>query len=190
MSWNRMPILNPDHLFEQAERLADPQSPGRRRQVDVRRAVSAAYYGLFHFTLAQLADLLMGASLRSTKVYSLAYRSVSHQRLREFCSEVRKATPPPRYNPYLPSEGFGADLKQFAGAAVELQQRRHDADYDPAERFLTTDARAAVDTARAARSRFLAASADQQRAFLNAPRLSATPVSLSSCRPGGRPGST
>jgi hypothetical protein len=48
-------ILNPDHLFEQANRLAVPFGPGSIRQVDVRRAISAAYYGLFHAVLTAAA---------------------------------------------------------------------------------------------------------------------------------------
>jgi hypothetical protein len=37
-------ILNPEHLFEQAEKLVIPPPAGPPRQVDIRRAVSAAYY--------------------------------------------------------------------------------------------------------------------------------------------------
>lgn len=51
-SFRKVAILNPDHLFEQADRLAAPFGPGTIRQVDVRRAISAAYYGVFHAILA------------------------------------------------------------------------------------------------------------------------------------------
>jgi len=55
--------LNPDHLFEQAERLVAPPPAGPPRQVDLRRAISAAYYGLFHFCLIAAADEFVDAAI-------------------------------------------------------------------------------------------------------------------------------
>ncbi|MDA8253457.1 MAG: hypothetical protein M0Z28_30380 [Rhodospirillales bacterium] len=161
-----MTVLNPDHLFEQAEYLAERRVRGRPREVDIRRAISTAYYGLFHFTLARMADLLVGASLRPTQIYQLAYRSVSHKTLRDLCNEALKARPSQRFSQFLPPGGFGPDVKAFSAGATELQERRHTADYDPTESLLSTDAQSAVTTARTARSHFMAAGSDEQRTFL------------------------
>ena len=48
-------VLNPDHFFEQADTLMAPPA-GAPRQVDLRRAISNAYYGVFHAILAAAAD--------------------------------------------------------------------------------------------------------------------------------------
>jgi hypothetical protein len=48
-------ILNPDHLLEQADKLISPPAAGPPRQVDLRRAISSAYYGLFHSCLTAAA---------------------------------------------------------------------------------------------------------------------------------------
>jgi hypothetical protein len=66
-----VPPLDPEHLFEQALKLTDPAAD---RQADFRRAISAAYYGLFHAVLSAAADLFIGAGNRSTGRYELVYR--------------------------------------------------------------------------------------------------------------------
>ena len=156
---------NPQHLFDQADRLAANTQAGAPRQVDLRRAISAAYYGIFHFTVAAATDELMGIASRSTLRYALAYRSVAHKTLNDVCVEAKKQTMARRYAAYAPG-GFGADLRAFAAGVVELQQRRHSADYDPAVRFKASDARVAVSLARSATARFQAASLEEQRTFL------------------------
>ncbi|MGH7031514.1 MAG: hypothetical protein ACREE9_01270 [Stellaceae bacterium] len=94
-----MAILNPEHLFEQAEKLIAPSQTGAPRQVDLRRAVSSAYYGLFHATLTAAADQFIGVTKQSTPQYSLVYRSVDHRSLRALCLEVLKPTLPAKYAP-------------------------------------------------------------------------------------------
>src|SRR5271155_41415 len=89
-SSKKVAILNPDHLFEQAEKLIAPPPAGPPRQVDVRRAISAAYYGLFHAIIAAPADQFVGKAKRSSSLYGLVYRSVDHRRLRVLCEEVKR----------------------------------------------------------------------------------------------------
>jgi hypothetical protein len=159
-------ILNPDHLFDQAEALVMPPEAGPPRQVDVRRSISAAYYGVFHGIAAAAADEFVGRTKRSSNQYGLVYRAFDHRWLRDLCDDLRKQTPPQRYSPYLPRNGFGPNVVAFATAVVELQERRHAADYDPMVRVKTSDALAAIRTARAALRRFGNASIPRRRAFL------------------------
>lgn len=161
-----MAILNPDHLFDQADKLVAPPPAGPPRQVDLRRAISSAYYGLFHFTLASLADEFVGVTQRATARYVLVYRGVDHRTLKEICFEVQKPNPPQRYAPYFPANGFGANIQAFATAAIDLQEKRHRADYNPEPRFRTSDARLAIGTARSAIKRFGRASDERRKAFL------------------------
>ena len=161
-----MAILNPDHLFEQADKLISPLPAGPPRQVDLRRAISSAYYGLFHSCLAAAADEFVGFTQRATGRYALVYRSIDHKTLRELCNEARKQTPPVKYVPYFPSGGFDANIQAFSTAAIELQQKRHGADYNPQPRFRTSDALLAVSTARSAVQRFKAANDEHRRMFV------------------------
>jgi hypothetical protein len=157
---------NPDHSFEQAEKLVAPPSAGPPRQVDLRRAISAAYYGVFHFCLAAAADEFVGATQRGTSRYTLVYRSIDHKTLKDLCAEAKKPTPPAKYLPYIPLGGFGSNIQAFATAAIELQEKRHLADYNPEPRFRTSDAKLAVGTARSAVHRFQTADEEHRKAFL------------------------
>jgi len=159
-------ILNPDHLFEQADKLITPQT-GRPRQVDIRRAISAAYYAIFHGAITAAADQFVGMTNRDESRYGLLYRSVDHKWLRELCKEVQKSTPSSNFRPYTPPGGFGADIAAFAAAVVALQVKRHTADYDVTVRMNRSDAVLAIAEARAALGRFDRASQQQRLAFLS-----------------------
>src|SRR3984893_89256 len=105
--WNTPPrksladvaILNPEHLFEQAALLI-VRSQGRPRQVDIRRAISAAYYGIFHAIITAAADEFVGGINRTRRRYGLVYRSVGHAWLRDLCKEVQKQTLPQKFKAY------------------------------------------------------------------------------------------
>jgi uncharacterized protein (UPF0332 family) len=159
-------IFNPDHLFEQADKLIASQA-GRPRQADIRRAISTAYYGIFHAIVTKAVDQFIGATNRDKSHYGLAYRSVSHSRLREISNEVQKSTQSNKYRPYVPTTGFGSNIIAFAEAVLELQERRHSADYDVMVSVTRSDAGLAVATARAALSGFGKANQQEQLAFLS-----------------------
>jgi len=159
-------ILNPDHLFEQAEKLIASQT-GRPRQVDVRRAISAAYYAIFHAIITAATDQFVGVTNRDESRYGLVYRSVDHGWLRKLCEEVQKPTLSSKFKRYAPTTGFGANIVAFAAATEDLQEKRHSADYDVTIRMNRSDAALAIDTARAALSRFSGASEPERLVFLS-----------------------
>ena len=158
--------INPDHLFEQAVSLISAEA-GRPRQVNVRRAVSAAYYAIFHAIVTAAADQFIGVTNREESRYGLVYRSVDHGWLRKLCEEVQKSTLSVRFRSYAPPAGFGADMVAFAAAVLELQLRRHAADYDVMIRMNRSEAVFAIAAAKAALSRFSAASPPERLAFLS-----------------------
>jgi hypothetical protein len=162
----RVAILNPDHLFEQADKLISPPA-GRPRQVDVRRAISAAYYAIFHATMTAAVDQFIGVTNRDRSRYGLAYRSVNHAWLRDLCKEIQKTTLSNRLKSYAPTQGFDRNITAFAAAVVELREKRHSADYDVMIRMNRSDAALAIATARAALNRFDMASELQRTAFLS-----------------------
>jgi hypothetical protein len=118
-------VLNPDHLFEQADRLISARSGGAPRQADLRRAISTVYYAVFHTIVTAAADDFLGRAQRATTRYALLYRSVDHPHLRRLCEDVAKDTPPKRYSSFLPKGGFGPDLIAVATAFGELQEKRY-----------------------------------------------------------------
>lgn len=162
-----MPILNPDHLLDQADRLIAPVGGGAPRQADLRRAVSNAYYALFHAVITQIADDLAGRVDRNSPRYALVYRSVDHKALRRLCEDVTKPNLPNKYSGYAPRAGFGADLTAVATAVVDLQEKRHLADYDPLYRVRASDAAIAVATSRNALLRLRSANRSYRRTFMS-----------------------
>ena len=161
-----MAILNPNHLLDQAEKLIAPPPHGPPRQADIRRAISAAYYSVFHATLAAAADQYVGAIHRGTNRYSLAYRSIDHQKIREICAKVKLHPVPREISPYTPPAGFDSETRNLASVLHELQQKRHDADYNPSIRVRTSDARLAIGAARNALQRLQAADSKSREVFL------------------------
>ncbi len=161
-----MSILNPEDLLAQAARLIEPPTAGPPRQVDVRRAISAAYYAVFHAILIAAADEIVGRVHRGTPSYVLVYRSLDHKGFRTICAIAQRRDLPPRYRPFVPGSGFGEDVRAFAGATIALQERRHTADYDPTDQFRTAHAKLAIEIARTALRHWEAAPKPERHALL------------------------
>ncbi len=162
-----MAILNPDHLIEQADRLITPPGGGAPRQADLRRAISNAYYSLFHAVVAQAADDFVGKTHRTIPRYALVYRSIDHKPLRKLCEEIKKTNLRAKYSTYSPTGGFGPDFIALATAVIDLQEKRHLADYDALFRVRMSDAVMAVATGRTALSLFRNANRTSRKAFLS-----------------------
>ena len=98
----------PRDLLEQAGHLAK-REPRRPRQASLRRAVSAAYYALFH--------LLIEASVSNWKrpeQRPRLGRAFNHGFMKDAANKVQGKS----------------GLKTVAAAFVSLQEERHSADYD------------------------------------------------------------
>ena len=121
-------------LLAHAGRLCQA-SPKRPRQVDLCRAVSAAYYALFHELCEVCADTLIGTKESGTEAWRLAYRAVDHRTAKDRC----KAR--------LPLD-LPMSIASFAATFVILQEERHRSDYDPRTRFSRSEALSLVETAR------------------------------------------
>jgi hypothetical protein len=152
-----MPPLDPEELLNQARRLAEQST-----QADLRRAISSAYYGLFHFLLTAAADITVGLDKRDAPYYGLAYRSVEHNQLRALSNRLSKSKPD---DPMAPAGGFGpiADVARLAG---NLLERRSKANYDPYYTCEADEPIEAISEAQRAIDLFKSGTVDQQRAFL------------------------
>ncbi len=152
--------LDPEELLEHADRLAGDATA---TQADLRRAISAAYYAIFHFCLTAAADMAVGAAVRSTAEYILVYRSIDHSRLRGLCDRLRGTKP--GNLAITPAGGFG-DMAKFARIAFNLYEQRILADYDPTMTCSGSEVRLAVSDVREAIAWFKSCGREQQRAFL------------------------
>lgn len=135
-----------------ARKLANA-SPQKPRQADLRRAVSTAYYALFHAVAKDAADMLVGVGRnRPDKAWTHAYRALQHGEARNACKEARNLA-------------FPATLISCAETFIALQQERHDADYDPDHRILRADALNAINMAEQAINDLRATPRRDRRAF-------------------------
>lgn len=160
-------MLEPLHLLEQAERLlSPPEGDDRARLTDRCRAVSATYYAVFHAGLIAAADLFAGEGERGTPLYSLAYRSVDHAKMKSLCREVIQRIPSSKYRQYVPISGWGPHIVDYAESFVTLNDQRMLADYDPAHILLGSEVEGYIRIARSAIQRLQTANDESRRAFL------------------------
>jgi uncharacterized protein (UPF0332 family) len=142
-----------DDLIALANRLASA-SPNKPRQADLRRAVSTAYYALFHAVAKNVADTMAGAvkGTRSEQAWAQAYRGLQHGDARAACEAIR-------------NQNVSQDIKNCADAFVVLQSARHAADYDPLHRLTRAEAVLAVQSAKDAIGKLRSATSKDRRAF-------------------------
>ena len=119
-----------DDLLDQAQQLAQ-WDPRRPKQVNLRRAVSSAYYALFYL-------LSLGTSALYAVEPDLAARinrTLNHGDMKKSSAmigndKLPRAVQSPRGGYTTP-----ADLKTVASTFVKLQEARHEADYDLTRTF-------------------------------------------------------
>jgi hypothetical protein len=121
---------------------------------------------LFHAVSIASADQFIGKGKQSDPLYSLVYRSIDHRALRQFCQDLGKETLPRKYDRYIPRQWPSLAIQAFAWAVVDLQGRRHSADYDPMITFSPSDARLAIRTARRALTLFKMVGPQYRNVFL------------------------
>ncbi len=125
---------------------------GQPSQEALRRAVSTAYYAMFHALATSNADLIVGARAPDNESDWIAtYRSLQHFR----------AENPLHGWPHL----FSPPLQNFAFVIGAIKRRREDADYNPAANFVQNQIIASIDRAEQAIMDFNAAS-PQERAMV------------------------
>jgi|ERR1051326_5514089 hypothetical protein len=118
-----------NELLAQARLLATKE-PKHPLQASLRRAVSAAYYSVFH--------LLVDAGGRSltkpgdVKLRHQLQRAHNHGSMKLVCQNLNQLNP-------LVTFPLEPQLIGIANAFVNLQQARHDADYDYSITFIRTD---------------------------------------------------
>jgi uncharacterized protein (UPF0332 family) len=132
-------------LIAQARHLCRVE-PRRPKQASLRRAVSTAYYALFHCLLSAAAASFLPHRHRALRP-SLV-RVFKHRDMVEACQRLlRLRAQPAAMARLLGGAALPPDLVIVAQAFIGLQQARQDADYDLARRFTRTEALALVRSA-------------------------------------------
>jgi len=117
-------------LLEQASQLVRNE-PRKPKQASLRRAVSAAYYALFHLLGEEAA-----ARLKARFLSSVIRRVLQHGEMKAICGLYSAGKLPDRA-PYS-NRSVSQELAVVATAFVDLQEARHKADYDPSFRINRT----------------------------------------------------
>ena len=150
--------MSPASLIATARTLfaaASQETDRERVQAHLKRAVSTAYYAMFHAVCANVAALLPGSDGEpaTAAAWLQAYRGPEHTHVRNQCRNAGLMAP-------LPPE-----IRSFAQTFVRIQSYRNQADYNPRSDFSPSDASEIIDDAERAINQLSSASVDMRRAF-------------------------
>ncbi len=134
----------PGDLLHQAELLAR-HDRRRPRQANLRRAVSSAYYALFHLLAASGAARLLSGAGREPARVALS-RSFEHKAMADACKDLARGAQS-KLRVALGGATVPQQLLDVARAFVELQEARHRADYDLSVQFSRQEALGLVQSA-------------------------------------------
>jgi hypothetical protein len=109
-----------EDLLDIASSLALRES-GRPKQTSLRRAVSSAYYALFHAISERCAKTLITFAGEGSDwdIYALVYRTLDHATAKRVLQQARDL------------RGLGSQITRIGEIFTKLQDARITADYDP-----------------------------------------------------------
>lgn len=113
-------------LLAQAQNLANREA-GRPKQASLRRAVSTAYYSLFHLLVEDAARAMFGGR-DATDLRNTVQRAFQHATMKKAARGFSAGNLTEPWKHLLPTPSN--ELKQVAQTFAELQEARHQADYD------------------------------------------------------------
>jgi uncharacterized protein (UPF0332 family) len=126
-------------LLSQAASLAkiDRKKP---KQVNLRRAVSATYYAVFHYLVHEACCAQIGTQHDQAAFRQVLGRAYSHHVMKQACASFAGGTLKESVKKGLTLGSAGTYLilkpiQRIAAAFTDLQEKRHLADYDLTERF-------------------------------------------------------
>jgi uncharacterized protein (UPF0332 family) len=160
-----------EDLLSQAEALArlDAKKP---KQANLRRAVSSAYYAVFHYLVHEACSVQIGTQHVQAPFRHVLGRAFAHSVMKQACMSFGGGTLKDAVIKGLPRNPAGhyvipQVIQDVAKTFAELQEKRHLADYDLTERFRRADVLALIKQARNHVEHFAAlASSDDKKFFL------------------------
>lgn len=130
------------------------KEPRKPRQASLRRAVSTAYYALFHLLISACVANWKRRDLRAT-----LGRAFDHSSMKSASNRIQDNR---QFRFTGENPQIVADLRYVAKTFAQLQEQRHIADYDNAKFWTKTEALAQVSSV--------------QRAFQSWERIAAEPI--------------
>ncbi len=158
-----------EDLFSQAYALAklDALKP---KQANLRRAVSSAYYGVFHYLIHEACCVQIGTQHAQAPYRNALGRGFAHAIMKDACTSfgggtlkdaVTKGLPRAADNTYpIPKP-----IQDLASTFVELQEKRNLADYDRSERFNRSDVLTLIEQAKNHVAKFSELQASDDKKF-------------------------
>jgi len=145
--------IDPRELIALARELLGDDRPVTNSHF--RRAVSTAYYVLFHLILGTAAKRFIGSD-RRLGAYAVFYRGFKHGDMRQACVELAKPILSPGLQRQLGRIRMSDATREFAKSFSSIQEQRHAADYDPDRLFVRSDVRSLVEATERTMEFFLA----------------------------------
>ena len=157
-------------LLNQAETLARIDTRGKPKQANLRRAVSAAYYSLFHFLVEEVCRGVMGTQHTERGYRQSLARAFVHSTMKDACKSFAGGQLPKSVERPLPKSTGGGyvvskPIQNIAAIFVDLQEERHLADYDLSKQFKRSDVLALIEQTAAYISTFSTLPASHDRQF-------------------------
>jgi hypothetical protein len=125
-----------DDLLEQAKHLAVREA-NKPRQASLRRAVSAAYYSVFHLLAHEGAKRFVPSTPKNLRLH--IERAFVHGEMKAACEFFAGASITNPQNSgnllHLIAPPIEPELSSLSATFVDLQQARHIADYDHRHQF-------------------------------------------------------
>ena len=120
-------------------------------QDSLRRAVSTAYYAMFHALASSNADCLVGTpyDALTEHAWSRVYRGLNHNMTKRNLVQDQSL--------------FSPQVGQFIRKFSQLQDQRHSADYDPGKSFTLTEVMAWIDLSEEGIEGFMQAGVEERR---------------------------
>jgi hypothetical protein len=133
--------------------MRDPRKP---RQVNLRRAVSSAYYALFHALIDEACRLMLGSRHEETAFRHVLGRGFTHSTMKHACTAFAGGTLKAAVAKGLPAAfAIPTQIRHVAETFVSLQEWRHLAEYDRTEHFRRSDVLTLIDQAETGLDTFL-----------------------------------
>ena len=151
-------MIDPQELIATCYKLVSQAGAATPSETDLRRAISTAYYAVFHTLATSNANLIAGQpqSAMSSHAWDRVYRRLDHGRSQNNLRGVINQLSPPGEN--------------FARTFIDLQSLRQQADYDPHFSITDTITLNSIEIAEAAISSFGQLS-EEERRFIAAQSL-------------------
>jgi uncharacterized protein (UPF0332 family) len=119
------------------------KEPKKPKQTTLRRAVSTAYYGLFHLLIEEASLRFLTGQDKAARV--AFQRMFTHTEMKEAAQGFKDSNPKSIFKNLLVNKTVSADLRLIAQVFVEMQQARHEADYARSKIFSCQSALDFVD---------------------------------------------